>query len=153
MIYREERRDLFGTDKNYALVHCISSDFAMGAGIAVAFTRMGVKAQLERLYQKNFWEGDGYCLFTAPVQIIYNQPVKRITFNLVTKQRCFHKPTYDTLKQALLDLKKQCMENQIKRLAMPKIGCGLDRLAWDKVSAMIQEIFADTDFEILVCYR
>lgn len=153
MVYKEERRDLFRVDKNHALVHCISSDFAMGAGIAVTFTRMGVKSQLECLYRKDFWEGNGYCLFTAPVQTIYDQSVKRITFNLVTKQRYFHKPTYNTLKQALLDLKKQCIEKQIKHLAMPKIGCGLDKLAWSKVSAMIQEVFADTDFEILVCYR
>ena len=153
MYYHEERRDLFGVNKNYALVHCISSDFAMGAGIAVTFTRMGVKAQLEHFYQKNFWRGKGYCLFTSPVQVICNQPVKQITFNLITKERYFHKPTYDTLKQALLDLKRQCIERQINYLAMPKIGCGLDRLAWNKVSAMIQEIFADTDLEILVCYR
>ena len=58
----------------------------------------------------------------------------RIACILITKERYFHKPTYDTLKQALLDLTRQCMENQI-------------------VSAMIQEIFADTDFEILVCYQ
>ena len=40
----------------------------------------------------------------------------------------------------------------IKKLVMPKIGCGLDRLSWDKVEPMIQEIFKDLDIEIVVCY-
>ena len=31
------------------------------------------------------------------------------------------------------------------------IGCGLDRLEWEKVSAIIQEVFSDTGMEILVC--
>ena len=34
---------------------------------------------------------------------------------------------------------------------MPIIGCGLDKLQWDKVSKIIKEIFEDTDIEILVC--
>lgn len=32
-------------------------------------------------------------------------------------------------------------------------GAGLDRLRWDLVSDAIQNIFADTDVEILICKR
>ena len=34
---------------------------------------------------------------------------------------------------------------------MPLIGCGLDHLEWSKVSVIIQEIFQNTEIEILVC--
>ncbi|MNP82819.1 hypothetical protein D3C76_1815830 [compost metagenome] len=44
-----------------------------------------------------------------------------------------------------------CVEQEISKLAMPQIGCGLDRLKWDKVSSIIQDTFADTDVEIVVC--
>ena len=37
MIYREEVRDLFSVSDDYYLAHCISEDFALGAGIAVEF--------------------------------------------------------------------------------------------------------------------
>lgn len=37
-------------------------------------------------------------------------------------------------------------------IAMPKIGCGLDKLEWSKVKAIIEEVFAGTDIEILICY-
>jgi O-acetyl-ADP-ribose deacetylase (regulator of RNase III) len=71
--------------------------------------------------------------------------------NLITKERYFHKPTYDSLKSALLVCWSECLHNDIKKIAMPVIGCGLDRLQWDKVSTLIKEVFKDTNIEILVC--
>ena len=44
-----------------------------------------------------------------------------------------------------------CREYGITKVAMPRIGCGLDRLNWDDVRPMIEEIFKDMDIEILVC--
>jgi len=35
---------------------------------------------------------------------------------------------------------------------MPRIGCGLDKLKWDRVVAMIREVFADVDMAITVYY-
>ena len=43
---KEIRKDLF--EMTCPLAHCISSDFALGAGIAVMFRRMGVKRTLTR---------------------------------------------------------------------------------------------------------
>lgn len=37
MTYKEEKRDLFRVDTDYYLAHCISADFALGAGIAKEF--------------------------------------------------------------------------------------------------------------------
>ena len=72
-------------------------------------------------------------------------------FNLVTKARCFHKPTYDSLYETLEDMREQCEELDITKLAIPYIGCGLDRLNWDNVKDVIEDVFEDTDVEILVC--
>ena len=50
-------------------------------------------------------------------------------------------------------MKEKLSKNKnIKKLVIPKIGCGLDRLSWDKVEPMVQEIFKDLDIEIVVCY-
>ena len=43
-----------------------------------------------------------------------------------------------------------CKEISVKKVAMPVIGCGLDRLKWDKVSEIIKETFGDTDIEIII---
>jgi hypothetical protein len=40
-----------------------------------------------------------------------------------------------------------------RKLGMPLIGCGLERLKWDKVSEIIKDVFVDTDIEIVVCRR
>ena len=148
MNYHEERRDLFGTDKGYTLAHCISADFALEAGIAAAFSRMGVKAELLKNYPMGKWNGNGYCLHTSA-----GMGFHRGVLNLVTKHFYYHKPTLDTVRQALYDMKAQCIGNGIRAVAMPKIASGLDRLNWNQVSAIIQEVFADTDIEILVCVK
>ena len=70
--------------------------------------------------------------------------------NLVTKERYWGKPTYQSMEAALQALKRLCRQEGIEGLAMPCIGCGLDRLAWGKVSAMIREVFSDTACDILV---
>lgn len=152
MTIREEQRDLFTVPMDYILVHCISADFAMGAGIAKEFTRRGVKARLIEKFQGLIEIGD--CLITATTGW-------RLEFNLVTKKKYWQKPTYNSLKAALIDAKlyslmvadKGVEKSKPVKLAMPRIGCGLDKLEWSKVKAIIEEVFADTDVEILICVK
>ena len=143
MIFSEQRGDLFAGDilENYVLCHCISSDFALGAGIAKTFAQIGVKKQLCGKYKKE-WTGKGYCLLTETNGIVVG--------NLVTKERYFHKPTLETLRQALESFREQIIEMNLNKIAMPKIGCGLDKLDWKDVKNVIGEVIGSTDFEILV---
>lgn len=143
MKYLEEYRDLFSCDKNFVLVHCISADFALGAGIAKEFAKRGVKNELLKSHEIAMI---GDALFT-------NSTGWRAEFNLVTKEKYWHKPTYNSLKQSLISLKINLSKSNITKVAMPKIGCGLDKLEWQKVKQLIFDIFSDTDIEILVCIR
>jgi O-acetyl-ADP-ribose deacetylase (regulator of RNase III) len=43
-----------------------------------------------------------------------------------------------------------CVENDITKLAMPRIGAGLDKLDWEQVKEVIEDVFEDTDIEITV---
>lgn len=141
MIYREEVRDLFSVSDDYYLAHCISADFGMGKGIVVEFNkRFDMKQKLQSKYPHfiNQYTG-GNCLLEGRV------------FNLVTKPNYWSKPTYLTLTTALTCMRDLCITNGIDKVAMPIIGCGLDRLQWDKVSEIIQTVFSDIDIEILVC--
>ena len=145
MRYAEEKRDLFSVPDNYYLAHCISADFAMGKGIVIEFNkRFDMKNKLQGKYPDymNEWhsrEYEGDCIMEGRV------------LNLITKERYFHKPTYQSLTSALTAMKKICVEESITKIAMPIIGCGLDKLSWDKVSEIIKEVFRDSDIEILVC--
>uniref|UniRef100_A0AAY4ENN5 Macro domain-containing protein n=1 Tax=Denticeps clupeoides TaxID=299321 RepID=A0AAY4ENN5_9TELE len=68
----------------------------------------------------------------------------------VTKMKASHKPTYNSLRKSLVAMKSHCLENGVRRISMPRIGCGLDRLNWKKVSFMIEEVFQDTSIFITV---
>ena len=144
MKYKEQIGDLFSCPDEYYLAHCISADFALGKGIAAVFNkRYDMKNILKRTYPDYLaeWKEDGRkydCILIGKV------------FNLITKERYFHKPTYQTLSGSLDKMKTICTENNIKKLAMPVIGCGLDRLEWDKVSEIVRTIFGDTDIEIII---
>lgn len=74
----------------------------------------------------------------------------RYIFYLVTKARYFHKPTIASLESSLRVMRDLCVTNNIRQLAMPRIGCGLDKLDWNQVSELIQRIFANDDIEITI---
>lgn len=147
MIYKEEKRDLFTVSEDYYFAHCISADFGMGKGIVKEFNkRFDIKNKLQSAFpdyleqwQKNECSSD--CLLEGKV------------FNLITKERYFYKPTYKTLQGALEVMYKLCKTKTITKVAMPRIGCGLDRLQWDKAADIIKNVFQDLDIEILVCYQ
>jgi O-acetyl-ADP-ribose deacetylase (regulator of RNase III) len=147
MNYSEIKKDLFTMDKDVTLVHCISNDHAMGAGIAKKFAELGVKASISD--EIVLWNGRGYVAW-GHTNMTETDPGWKVA-NLVTKEKYWMKPTYQTMRQALENLKRYVVEFRIRKLAMPCIGCGLDRLDWGQVSAMIKNIFRDTDVEITVC--
>lgn len=150
MTLKEVHQDLFTVPKDYILVHCISADFALGAGIAKEFAKRGVKKALQTdSFYSALINKVGKCLITFATDW-------RAEYNLVTKEKYWYKPTYETLRAALEEAKVYSIipsqsETETLKLAMPKIGCGLDKLQWNKVKQIIEEVFADMDVEILVC--
>jgi len=134
--------DLFTiNDPAYYFVHCISSDFALGAGIAIKFNKeYNMRLKLERAYPE-----------VKANQIVGDALIIDNVFNLVTKKRYFDKPTYTTLSRTLLSMRKWVISCNIKKLGMPMIGCGLDKLEWTKVEELIRKAFDDVDVKITVC--
>jgi len=136
--YNEVYKDLFTVDKEYFLAHCISADAKMGAGIAVEFRKRFKLGQFQKEVEKTGLIV-GSCAMVGRV------------LNLVTKRVYWGKPTYETFTKAVEDMKRLAVKHDIKKIAMPQIGAGLDKLSWAKNREIIKEIFSDTDIEILVC--
>jgi O-acetyl-ADP-ribose deacetylase (regulator of RNase III) len=137
-IYTEEHVDIFTLDDSeYHFAHCIASDLGMGAGIAVPFRKKyGLRGRIQKVDEPL---KHPTCILTPPV------------FNLITKRVSSGKPTYDSMRISLIKMKEHIVENDIKKVAMPKIGCGLDRLQWGAVREMIKDIFGDLDIKVKVC--
>lgn len=156
MYYHEEKQDLFTVDESYALAHCISADLALGAGIAVEFqNRFNIRTILQNMYPNGYIKmgqlanyGAIYIYIGADTS---NGSFGRDIINIVTKKEYWQKPTMSSMTSALSQVRSLCVEHNIKKLAIPKIGCGLDRLTWVDVRRVIKELFSDLDIEIMVC--
>ena len=141
--------DLFNNNvkEPYCYAHCISADFALGAGIAVEFDRrFNMRQKLRHNYPMFIEKFDemqkhgrfGTCLAEGNV------------LNLVTKLRCFEKPTRKSVLESLLSAKEICNENGISTICMPKIAAGLDRRPWKETEADILNIWKNTKMKIYV---
>lgn len=145
MILKRDKKDLFEMPQEYFLAHCISADFALGAGIAKQFdSKYNMRYKLMKKYEYIYLDSNP-SRYIGDVLLVDN------VFNLITKNKCYHKPTYESLNKCLLQLRKIVNLNGIDKLAIPKIGCGLDKLEWVVVEKLIISAFNDTDIEIVVC--
>lgn len=134
-----EQKDLFTVPQGYYLAHCVSSDFALGAGIAKVFDEVyNMRFKLFKNYPNYVYSG-GDALLVDNV------------FNLVTKQKYYHKPTYESLREAIETMREHLELLDVTKLAMPKISSGLDRLNWNLVYDIICETFEETDIDIVIC--
>lgn len=140
MILTYRKGDLFQMPREYCLAHCISADFALGAGIA---------KQFDRVYNMKFKLNNRYGNTPLKERVGQAYLVDNV-FNLVTKEMYYQKPTYEMLGNCLLDMKNKVIQHDIHKIAIPKIGCGLDRLEWFAVEHIIKNVFANLDVEIVV---
>ena len=83
-------------------------------------------------------------------QVAVLEKDKRFIYYLITKAKATERPTYENLENSLEDLKKHCVDNDVHTLAMPRLGCGLDRLKWEEVEKRICKVFANTKIHITV---
>lgn len=87
-------------------------------------------------------EGVGGCAF------LEDKPNSRYIFYLVTKSVSSGKPTYESFSKSLVAWKNKCQQLAVTKVAIPHIGCGLDRLDWDRVKDYINSTFENTNIEI-----
>lgn len=139
--YHEEVQDLFDSDPTYVFAHCVAADAGMGGGIAWTF-------------RHRYPEMPAAVLAAQPVvgdAVRYVSDDGRVIYNLISKGSSAQLPDRSDFEDSLRALKRALLAHGEKRLAIPRIGAGIDRLNWSDSAGFIQELFADTDIEIMVC--
>ena len=132
-------------------VHCISSDWKLGKGIAKTFRDkfpfLNLSEKTKEEFKDQFSVGSCFILTDT---LREGSPY---VANLITKEKYWKKPTYDSLRDSLYSLKRE-IENRknIKRLLMPRIASGLDKLNWITVLFIIVNVFKDIDDLDIVIY-
>ncbi|KAH8415603.1 hypothetical protein KR222_006045, partial [Zaprionus bogoriensis] len=131
----EVEGDLFSAPKTHSLAHCVAADLGMGAGIAVKFKE--VYGQVDELRAQQACSG----------QVAVLKDDERFIYYLVTKPQSWGKPTYESLQSSLEGMREHMLKNEVDKLAIPRIGCGIDGLEWDKVSAVLEQVFGKEQVE------
>ena len=125
------------------IAHCVSSNFAMGKGLASTIACCYPELQeLRKLPINTFPPGS--------LVTYFDQQHQRFIYNLVTKRRFFHKPTYATLELSLQALKRHLKRHIIHELANPKLGCGYDQLHWPAVFSILFKVFSGSNLTITI---
>ncbi|XP_049840598.1 uncharacterized protein LOC126285328 isoform X3 [Schistocerca gregaria] len=130
--------DLFTAPADYSLAHCVAEDMRMGSGIAVTFKKMF--RRVDELLDQHKRQG----------QVAVLELDGRFIYYLVTKPESTGKPTMETLERSLVAMRQHVIENNVGKIAMPRIGCGLDRLEWRLVKQLLESIFSGTGAQITV---
>ena len=148
MIFQEINGDLFFAPQGFSFAHCISKDKALGAGIAKIF-RSRFPDMIKKMNSDELVVGKAYGYTVLDNKNNYQRNV----INLVTKDKYFQKPSYESFEASIYSLKTLIVSHNIRNLAIPRLGCGLDKLEWERVSYIIQGVFHDVDVNILVYYK
>lgn len=141
--------------ENTVVAHCIAADLGWGGGIAPVIIREMFGAEPQCRYKcSNNPSGVPSDSDLKPGDILPVAAKGGYLVNLITKKHSWDKPTYVQLTESLFRLKAWMLSNDVPRkLVMPTIGCGLDRLEWSVVEPIIMGMFHDTDVDITVVYR
>lgn len=131
---------LFDMPIEYSLGHCVAKDMRMSAGIALYFKR--IFGRVGELMDQRPNVGT----------VAYLQQNDRFIYYLITKELSNSKPTYDTITAAITKLRDFIIKHGVKKLAIPRIGCGLDKLDWSRVRGIIQNLFQNVGCAIKVCH-
>ena len=86
------------------------------------------------------------CIPPGTMVAYYDASRCRFVYNLVTKTRFFHKPTYDTLHLSLFALKQYVLSHNIKEISIPRLGTGFDRLHWPTVLALFLSSYREDKY-------
>ena len=125
----------------HSIGHCISADAKMSKGFADLLSQRfpGLREACRRTN-----------LLTGQTFPFWDQTGNRYIYNLITRTKYSEKPNLPTLSLTLEEMKSHARLYGISTIAVPKIGCGLDRMNWQQVLKLLRDIFAYWNIRIVV---
>lgn len=123
--------DLFSTQAR-ALGHGVNVDGMMGAGIAVAFRKR---------FPDMYGAYAARCMqnLLAPGQTMeWEVPGIGFVYNIASQDRPGANASLEWLDSGIREALAHADENNIKTIALPRIGCGIGGLDWDDVQTVLR---------------
>lgn len=125
----EEDRDLFSMPMWYHVAHCIPADLTFHGNIAQTINNYWNVQEIldDRVFEPK----------VGKVSKVNN------VYNLIASPKKFERTNMEILSQCVQDLAERCYDEDVYYLAMPRIGCGSNKLNWTEVRQMILKTFSD----------
>lgn len=136
MVTYIEQGNIFNLQNISNFAHGCNCAGAMGKGIALQFKDQFPKMYIE--YKKLCKEG----LFSLGDVFTYNYDNGTI-FNLGTQTTWKTKADINAVESSLIKMLSYAQQNNISKIALPKIGAGLGGLNWDDVKFVIDKVSKD----------
>lgn len=145
-MYREVEEDIwsFKSDVKVITTNCIvkrNGAAVMGKGLALQASRRFPKLSLQYgNYLRNCNDGS-------------IKPIHYSDYNLImfpSKYNWRDKADYDLIIKSMKGLHDICISNNIKRVVMPRVGCGDGKLDWNVVKKKISDMLDVEDIEFII---
>ena len=134
--------------KTEALVNTVNTVGVMGKGIALQFKEIfpgNYKVYFSACKKKELVPGK---LLAVKDHTLEGE---KWIVNFPTKTEWFKKSKYEYIESGLVELVKFIIDNKIKSIAVPPLGCGNGGLKWEKVKPMIEKYLGKlVDVDVLV---
>lgn len=124
--------NLLKMEPDYVLGHCIAADWRMSDGLAVDIKKMF--GDITKQNQNKHLVGS----------IVQQEKNGKKVLHIITKEESTAKPTWKDFKKAIYKLATRCKEEKISKLALPKLGAGLDGIKWEKIMKVLNYAFKNT---------
>lgn len=121
---------------NMSIAHCVSNDGKMGAGLALTLNR--------EFHLKN----DFLKAPRAVGSVVALRRGDRFIVNLISKERYFHLPTLQDIEETFRNMKRFLIFNEIHDIAVPELGCGLDRCNLKEIIKILEKVFKNDPLNI-----
>ena len=136
--------------KAEALVNTVNTVGVMGKGIALMF---------KEAFPENFSSYEDACkrkeIFVGRMFVIERQNLigPKWIINFPTKRHWRHPSKIEWITAGLDDLKRVIVENGIRSVALPPLGCGNGGLDWQDVRPKIEEALGSLDGVVVAVYE
>lgn len=149
MSFSERKGSLFDADDLDALAHGVNCKGVMGAGIAKEFARRWPDmlvcyrkaCTLNGLAVGDVLKLGGFLAFQTEDRLIYN---------LATQDRPGPDAKLRYVAQGVAGMLNDAEDNGIKRIGMPRIGCGIGGLEWVEVRMIVELLAIESSVEVVV---
>lgn len=130
--YSTINEDILNAPFYQCVVHCIPGDLSIKPG------SMADKINKLTNFKEQILEEIGYNQFSPELDKVLK--INNV-YTMFPVSNRYKKPSYDNIETCIKYLAEDCIDNQVKYIAIPQICCGKFGLKWDRLKPAIIKIF------------